>query len=293
MNLEVIKSVATKSFGRSGVVLQKHAPVILSTAGVVGVVASTILAARATLKLEEIVDESHTQIAKSNERHEKGLSDDKAHQAELGVLYFRTAFRVSKLYAPSVTLGVASIGCLLGAQGILQKRNVALAAAYKSLEQGFSTYRKRVIEEVGEEREGELYRERLLVEKEVVNTETGEITTEKVLGDHSQYARYFDEYSPQWQRSSEFNMIFLKNMQYWANDKLKAQGHVFLNEVYDMLGLQRSSAGAVVGWVMGNGDNFIDFGIFAGTERSRAFVNGDEYSILLDFNVDGTIFDKI
>lgn len=293
MNTAMIKQSATKVLGRSGLKLQKHAPVILSTVGVVGVIASTILAARATLKLEEVVDESNTEIEKSRERHAKGLTDDKNHHAELGILYMRSAYKVSKLYAPAVTLSLASIGCLLGAQGILQKRNVALAAAYKSLEQGFSSYRKRIIEEVGEERESELYRERLLVEKDVTDPETGKTETIRVLGDPSQYAKYFDEFSPQWQRQAEFNMVFLKNIQHWANDMLKTRGHLFLNEVYDMLGIERTSAGSVVGWVMGNGDDFVDFNIFGSDERHRAFVNGAEYSVLLDFNVDGVIYDKI
>jgi hypothetical protein len=64
-----------------------------------------------------------------------------------------------------------------------------------------------------------------------------------------------------------------------------------------MLGIDRSKAGSVVGWVItkeGTGDNFIDFGVFDGDNpRARDFVNGREGSILLDFNVDGVIYDKI
>ena len=51
---------------------------------------------------------------------------------------------------------------------------------------------------------------------------------------------------------------------------------------------------AVVGWVLGNGDNCIDFGIWdSANEKARDFVNGREGAILLDFNVDGVIYDLI
>jgi hypothetical protein len=98
--------------------------------------------------------------------------------------------------------------------------------------------------------------------------------------------------NPNWQKNSEHNKLFLKCQQSYANDMLQARGHVFLNEVYSWLGLEHSKAGAVVGWVINSdGDNFVDFGIFdPGNSR---FVNGQERSILLDFNVDGVIYDKI
>ena len=92
--------------------------------------------------------------------------------------------------------------------------------------------------------------------------------------------------------------MFLRAQQQYANDKLIAQGHLFLNEVYDMLGLPRTKAGAIVGWVYDDnnavGDNFVDFGIYdVHRETARDFVNGYERSILLDFNVDGVIYDLI
>ncbi|MCA1800666.1 MAG: DUF6353 family protein, partial [Actinobacteria bacterium] len=109
------------------------------------------------------------------------------------------------------------------------------------------------------------------------------------------YARYFDEGSTVWSRERDYNRLRIRAIQNYANDMLKARGHLFLNEVYDELGLPRSRAGAVVGWVMSkSGDNFVDFGIYnQENERARAFVNGQEQSILLDFNVDGVIYDLL
>jgi hypothetical protein len=74
---------------------------------------------------------------------------------------------------------------------------------------------------------------------------------------------------------------------------LKARGHLFLNEVYDSLGMPRSEAGAVVGWIMGAGDDYVNFGVLIDNDMCIVdfFYADDE--ILLDFNVDGVIFDKI
>ena len=92
--------------------------------------------------------------------------------------------------------------------------------------------------------------------------------------------------------------MFLKDQQRYANDILKSKGHLFLNEVYDMLSIPRTKAGQVVGWIYDEkhpvGDNFVDFGIYdIYNERARDFVNGYERTILLDFNVDGNILDMI
>lgn len=111
----------------------------------------------------------------------------------------------------------------------------------------------------------------------------------------SQYARYFNETCPAWTNDSEYNFMYLKIQQQYANDRLRVRGYLFLNDVYEMLGMPRTKAGQVVGWVYNEknprGDNYIDFGLYnLGNEN---FVNGYERSILLDFNVDGNILDKL
>lgn len=123
------------------------------------------------------------------------------------------------------------------------------------------------------------------------NTETKLDTKE----DASYYARFFDEGCTGWTKDSEFNLIFLKQQQNYANELLRKKGHLFLNEVYDMLGIPRTKAGQMVGWIYNEknpiGDNFVDFGI--NNARNKDFVNGYERIILLDFNVDGEILDLI
>jgi hypothetical protein len=213
----------------------------------------------------------------------------------------QSGIKLVKLYGPAITLSAASIACFLGAHNILQKRNVALIAAYKAVEKGFTDYRRRVIDELGIDKDRQFKHG---IKKELVTEiEVGEDGKPKKVkktidivdpNEHSVYARFFDETSAQWDHSAEHNLIFLKCQQNFANDLLRARGHLFLNEVYDMLGIPRSGAGAVVGWRIGLGDDFVDFGIFEyGKHKVRDFVNGYEPAILLDFNVDGLIYDKI
>jgi hypothetical protein len=195
-----------------------------------------------------------------------------------------------------VTLGAASIACILGGHNMLQKRNVALVAAYKGLESTFSEYRKRVIAELGEEEERDLYFD---IKREVVEDEDGEEkTVYHTKGGISPYGRPFDETNNNWEKNAGANWLFLKNQQNMMNDRLHARGHVFLNEVYDRLGFPRTSEGAVVGWLrFGDGDGNVDFGMFdfegLHGEGRKLFLNGEEDSVWLDFNVDGIIYDKI
>ena len=286
--------------------VQKHSPEILAGVGVVGTVASAVMACKATLKLDDILAESKETRDKikevaENPRYEKEYSPADA-KKDLTVHYTQTAVKIAKLYAPAVVLGSASLGCLLASNDILRKRNAALSAAYMTVDKSFKEYRNRVAERFGEEVEKEIrYNIKAMeVETKVVNEDGSETTiTEQVKtmdsNLYSDYARFFDEYSPNWQNDPEYNLMFLKAQQQYANDLLKAKGRLFLNEVYDMLGLERTKAGQVVGWVYNpenpTGDNFVDFGIYdMSKERVRAFVNGYEPSILLDFNVDGDVW---
>ena len=111
----------------------------------------------------------------------------------------------------------------------------------------------------------------------------------------SDYARFFDESSALWTKDSNHNLVFLRVQQTYVNDLLRRRGYVFLNEVYDMLGIPRTKAGQVVGWLYDEGstmsDNYIDFGIYS--DRNKDFVNGLKNTALLDFNVDGCIIDKL
>ena len=287
--------------------VQKHSPEILMGVGVVGVVTSTVMACKATMKLNDILEESKEKRdiikeVENNPDYKDQYSPEDA-KKDLTINYVQTGMKIVKLYTPAVVLGGASLGCLLASNDILRKRNAALSAAYMTVDKSFKEYRNRVTERFGEEVEKEIRygikAEQL--ETTVVDEDGNETTVTDTIKTmdpnlYSDYARFFDAASPCWQNDPEYNLMFLKAQQQYANDLLRAKGRLFLNDVYDMLGIEKTKAGQVVGWVYDrenpNGDNFVDFGIYdMSKERVRAFVNGYETNILLDFNVDGNIWD--
>ena len=275
--------------------------------GVVGVVTGTVMACRATLKLNDILEEAQETRDKikevaSNPNYEDKYTEEDA-KKDLAVNCIQTGVKVAKLYAPAVAVGVAGVGCVLASHDIMKKRNVALSAAYLTVDKSFKEYKQRVVDRFGEEVEKEI-RYGIKAE-EIVETVTDEEGNETTVTEtvktmnptlYSDYARFFDEASPCWQNDPEYNLMFLRAQQQYANDLLRAKGRLFLNDVYEMLGIEKTKAGQIVGWVYDrenpNGDNFVDFGIYdMSKERVRAFVNGYETNILLDFNVDGNIWD--
>ena len=286
--------------------VQKHSPEILMGVGVVGVITSTVMACKATMKLNDILEESKETRDKIKEVENNPKYEDKYSPADakkdLTINYVQTGMKVAKLYAPAVLLGGASLGCLLASNDILRKRNAALSAAYMTVDKSFKEYRNRVTERFGEEVEKEIRYgiKAEQIETTVVDEDGNETTVTETIKTmdpnlYSDYARFFDAASPYWQNDPEYNLMFLKAQQQYANDLLRAKGRLFLNDVYDMLGIEKTKAGQVVGWVYDrenpNGDNFVDFGIYdMSKERVRAFVNGYETNILLDFNVDGNIW---
>jgi hypothetical protein len=295
MKLEAIKNVVTSQVARKILLSKKHSPTILFGAGVVGVVGATVLACKATLRLEDILDESQRdhELARTLEHRNYSEDDRKSDHVKITL---NTAARVVRLYSPAILVGTASIAALTGSHVTLSKRNAGLMAAYSALDKGFKEYRTRVREELGDEKDLE-FRHGTDTVIETVEGKNGPKEVERtVVPDKmpSIYARFFDETASEWQRPWEYNQAFLSMQQNWFNDLLRSRGHVFLNEIYDRLGIPRSKEGAVVGWLLnGDGDGYIDFGIFSGSEGSRRFVNRNERSVLLDFNVDGVIYDKI
>lgn len=293
--MTLVPAAIGRTVGRSTLLAQKNSPGFLLGAGIVGAVGATVLACRATLKVDSVVSEAKDKLDLArNLEHEKYSERDR--QKDISLIYVKTSVKVVKLYAPSIIVGGVAIACLTRSHNILSKRNAALTAAYAALEKGFDQYRARVIERYGEEVDQELRYGYEVVE--VGKGKKKELVKRVAPGESSIYARFFDEYcGPKWGPDAEFNLIFLKAQQNYANDMLHARGHVFLNEVYDMLGIPRSEAGSIVGWVLtrdGSTDNHISFGVFDGkTQVARDFVNGREGAILLDFNVDGIIYHKI
>lgn len=300
-----------RSLHKAGLQLKKHSPAILVGAGVVGVVTSTVMACKATLKVNDILNETKDHVEKINQvandpaMIESEKYTEKDAKKDLATVYVQTGVKLTKLYGPAVVVGGLSIASILASYKILNTRNLAISAAYTVVDKTFKDYRNRVKERFGEKVDYELknnikYKTIETVEVDENGNEKVETKTVEVvdipLNEYSIYAKFFDETSTEWVRDSEYNKMFLSQAQAWANEKLRAQGYLFLNEVYKLLGMQETRAGQSVGWIYDEknpvGDNYVDFGIHDVHKRSsRDFVNGYEKSILLDFNVDGNILD--
>lgn len=309
-----IMTKASLLINRTGLKIRKHSPEILMVAGIVGTVASTVLACKATTKVSEIMKNKEDDIKQVHEceGNEEFNYTEEDKNKDLTIIYTHTAISLVKLYAPAVMLGTLSIASIVSGQKILKKRNIALAAAYTAVDKGFKKYRENVVERFGNEVDYQLRHN--IKAKEIEETVIDKKGKEKVekktvyeiedpLKGISEYARFFDCESDEHRKDPEYNLMFLRRQQDYANEMLKHRGYLFLNEVYEMLGLPRTQAGQVVGWLYDeknpNGDNYVDFGIYdlngseQNNERKMAFVNGYEYNILLDFNVDGVIYDKM
>lgn len=294
------------SVHKMGFELKKHSPEIFIAVGVVGTVASAVMACKATTKLNDILEESKEQIDAIHEAPQKEELKDKYDEdmmrKDLALVYFQTGIKVAKLYAPAVILGTLSITSIVASNNILRKRNVALAAAYATVDKGFKEYRERVVERYGEQVDYELTHN--IKTKEITETvvdekgkekqvkKTVEVADPNVTND---YIKYFTRSNPYWDDTPDYVELFLRSQQNYANDRLKVDKVLTLNDVYDSLGFQKTKAGMVVGWVFDenneDGDNFIEFNVH------KVYIPNEygeeELAYAIDFNVDGNIYNKM
>jgi len=294
------------SVHKIGFELKKHSPEIFIAVGVVGTVASAVMACKATTKLSDILEESKEQIDAIHEAPQKEELKDKYDEdmmrKDLALVYFQTGIKVAKLYAPAVILGTLSITSIVASNNILRKRNVALAAVYATVDKGFKEYRERVVERYGEQVDYELTHN--IKTKEITETVVDEKGKEKQVKKTvevadptvtNEYVKYFTRTNPYWDDTPDYVEMFLRAQQNYANDRLKIEKALTLNDVYDSLGFQKTKAGMVVGWVLDenneDGDNFIEFHVhkvYIPNEYGE-----DELAYAIDFNVDGNIYNKM
>lgn len=307
-----IMSKISGAVHKAGYQLKKYSPEIFMAVGAVGVVVSAVMACKATTKVGEILDETKDTLDIIHTGVENGEINGVEYTVEDGkkdviTTYVQTGVKFVKLYAPSVILGGLSLASILTSNNIMRKRCAGLAAAYATVDKGFKDYRGRVTERFGADVEREIrygiktkeVEEKVVTEdgSETVVTKTVKTFDPEVAVNSSPYAKFFDQASPYWEKDAEYNLMFLKAEQNYANDILRSRGYLFLNDVYKRLGIPETRAGQVVGWIYDEkcpvGDNYVDFGIFTNdSEKARDFVNGYENCILLDFNPDGEIWKR-
>ena len=293
-----------KSFKKAQLTVRKHSPEILMVAGVIGTVAGAVMACKETLELEDVLDECKQEKMELEEQYAmcEQYSEDalKKDQVKLTI---KQAAKIVKLYAPSVIMEATSIGVIFASNDIMRKRNASMAAAYATLNSMYKRYRQNVIESYGEEVDKDM---RFGVKHEKV-TEIDEDgnkvkidarivdldNTALAISDYSRFfqsgCRGFDE------NSGRYNILYLKGIQAMFNNKLIADGYVMLNDVYRELGFDTIPEGWSIGWVYDEtnpiGDNYIDFGLYEARNKNQRAVNDWEPVILMDFNVDGNLYE--
>lgn len=304
---------ANGALHRVGFKLKKHSPEILIVAGTIGTVASVVMACKATLKVNEVLEETKNDLDKihtvsSDEKYEEKYCEEDM-KKDLVITYAKAGVKLTKIYAPSVILGTLSLASIITSHRILRKRNIALAAAYTTVDSAFKKYRKNVVERFGDEVDKELRygikaREIETIATDENGNEVKKVETVKEIDPnfkgYSDYAKFFDCGNPYWEDSSEFNLMFINRAKDQANVKLRINKYLFLNDVYDLLGIPRTKAGQVVGWIYDekdpNKDNYVDFFIkevyFHEEDPEYTFYRNNP-TILLDFNVDGYILDNM
>lgn len=297
----------TKHVSNAKLLTKKYSPEILVSVGVVGMVASAIMACKNTLKLPEVIEDHNNRV---EDLHLTIEEYPEMEQKEVNKItaktYLHTIGDLSKLYAPSVLLCSASIFTIFASNTIYRRRTAQLSAAYFTLDRMYKTYRQNVIEEFGEDVDYRMkYGIKTVEVEEEYEDKKGNKKTKKKKVDvvtnpldmYSEYARFFDEASREWNKNSEVNRETLAVKEKFANDKLIAQGYLFLNEVYEMLDIPLTEAGQQVGWIYDPDSddykNYVSFNVHnVALPGHQDFIDGYTNNILLDFNVDGIIMDK-
>lgn len=305
-NLAIMKSVSGMT-SRIGFQMKRHSPEILLVSGILSGIGCTIMACKATLRAVPVVESAKEKVTEIRELKAKPQSEELAKEGNklLAQAYMKMALDVGLLYAPALFMGSVSVTCLLSSNNILRKRNASLAAAYATIAGTFKDYQARVREKIGEEAERDICYDIRddEVEETIVNEKGKEKKVKKTvkashMDNMSSYARFFDNGCEGWDENPEYSLMFLRAQEKFCNDKLEAQGYLFLNDVYELFGIPKTEAGQVVGWIYNkdgnpNGDNYVDLGLYNTKSRNaRDFVNGYENVFIIDPNVDGPILDK-
>ena len=291
MNLKFLQPL-TRLIGKSGLVISKFSPEIFTGVGIVGGIVTTVLACKATLKLEPEIELAKAQIEWIRKDRYDSLENQNSYGRDLTMAYMKAAFSIIRHYAVPLSVGAVSISCVLVGHNILQKRNAALVAAYNAVEAAYQNYRAKVREEHGEDADKKLYAQSIA--QNAKDKDGKKIASAKDM-QPSGHGRVFDKYNPNWNSGNpELNVYFLRCQQTYMNDILRSKGFLTLNEVYRALGFDETSEGLVLGWVLDkNRKCFVDFGMYSlDDESTNAFLNGSSDAIWLNFNVDGVIWDR-
>lgn len=299
----------TRAVGKAKLSAKKHSPEILLAAGLITGAATIFFACKGTLKAKKIIDdhkEAMDNIHEAIEVADPGEYTEQDAKKDTVTVYAKTAGAFLKEYWPAIACGAISVTCILTSHGIMKKRNIALATSLLGVRTAFDEYRHRVANELGDKMDEHfLYATETKEIEHEVTDEKGKTKTVKekveVSTKPTVYSRFFDECNPNWTRDGGANYLFTRSQMLYLQHKLRADGYLFLNDVYKVLDMPITVAGQSAGWIYDydNPDTtMIYFKGFGGvnaleerlSDEVRAFRNGYERSVLIDF---GNIRDDI
>lgn len=309
--LSIVKSVKVPApVLKLAIGAKKHAPEILVITGAVTLVGSAVVACKQTLKAHDILEKANSDledVEKALAENEPDIYNETDARDDRRKVYLKTGWQLIKCYGPSIVGGAIGLGMIFGGHNLLRVRNAALTVVYTNLLKSYQAYRERIVKEFDGNTDRVIASGGEFTNFEVTDDETGETktVTTMIMDDEtriSPYARIFEATNNNWSDNPSANLFWLQSQEKFANQKLRADGFLFLNDVYQSLGFPRTSDGQVVGWVYNpddanhEGDNYVDFGIYDllhNGDKKVEFINGYEPCIWLDFNVDGVVYDLI
>lgn len=293
---------AKGALSKFGFTIKKHSPAILMTVGIGGVIGGAVMACVSTTKVSRVLAAREEQLSSvdmvlNDENKTEVYTEEDARRDRL-TINIQSGAKLVLLYTPAVAVEFGAIACILASHGIMKKRNAALSAAYMAVDAGFKSYRKRVADKFGADAERDIALDISQEKADIVekDPDTGkEKKSKKTVGKISEglggspYAMIFSVDTAQaWEKDHDYNMMCLRAEQQYATDRLRARGYLYLNEVYERLGVDGTKMGQIVGWVYDPDnpeyDNYVDFGI-------KETETADGPVISLDFNVQGNILD--
>lgn len=307
-----LATAAGRGLRSLGLSARRYGPTGLFVAGVGVGIAAVVQAVKDTRngggEVLDRYDKVKTKLKKNLEDPDMKAYGEKEYKRDLRAAKKDCTIDCAKAYKK--TGMKAAIAFALGTAGfvITKKQLRNTAAALGTMTATFAGYRANVVEDLGEEKDFEYLHniKTRKVEKTELDPETGEekkveeeikvveTSDDPGIDGYSRWARFYDDSCKEWTKDSAYNLAFLLARQEEANSRLKRDGYLFLNDVYEMLGIQKTYEGQIYGWryLKNNprGDNKVDFGIHNGySVEARDFVNGYKNVILLDFNLDGDI----
>lgn len=309
--------------------ISENSPTILTIGGITALAVGTVLACRATLKAQKVVEE-HKESRNSLENDEKAPEKgSKEYTQQLAHIYAKTLKGMTKLYAVPVILIVSGVVSILGGHKILSERNVqltnslaAVTTAYNQLDKFTKNYRKRVVEAEGELKDKQYAfgfpddkvdtvdadGKKVKLGKDDLHTKDG--VSDKDISDLEKvnpYVTVFDKRSIEWKNSPVANLAFIKGQLNAWNDiarsriaTAKSDGLrpiITQNEIRKSMDLPETPEGAITGWDLSSDDydGYISFGLDTAEVKypqNELFLQGYLTACVLEFNCTGLVYDK-